>query len=60
MFQAGTFLMGTKKPIIVPDGEGPARRVTVDSFWMDIYEASNAEFELFVNSTGYVTEVSVR
>ena len=26
-------------------------------FWMDIYETSNAEFELFVNSTGYVTEV---
>ena len=28
----------------------------MDQFWFDIHEVSNLEFELFVNSTGYVTE----
>lgn len=52
-----TFVMGSDKPLIVADGEGPARRVTVDTFWMDVHEVSNAEFGRFVNATGYVTEV---
>ena len=51
------FTMGTDKPFLPMDGEGPAREVKVGSFYMDIYEVSNAEFELFVNNTGYVTEV---
>lgn len=55
--KGGRFTMGTDKPFLPMDGEGPAREVKVDSFYMDIYEASNAEFELFVNSTGHVTEV---
>lgn len=49
--------MGTQEPEIQQDGEGPARRVHVDSFHMDQYEVSNLEFERFVNSTGYITEV---
>ena len=53
----GSFTMGTDQPGIYMDGEHPARKVTVSSFWMDVHEVSNAEFELFVNSTGYVTEV---
>ncbi|ELU03164.1 hypothetical protein CAPTEDRAFT_155214 [Capitella teleta] len=52
----GSFMMGTNNPIIPPDGEGPARRVHITGFWYDVYETSNAEFELFVNSTGYKTE----
>ena len=52
-----TFLMGSEKPIITADGEGPARNVTVDTFWMDVHEVSNAEFKIFVDATGYVTEV---
>lgn len=55
--KGGKFTMGTDKPFLPMDGEGPAREVKVDSFYMDIYEASNAEFELFVNSTGHITEV---
>ena len=55
--KGGKFIMGTDKPFLPMDGEGPAREVKVNSFYMDIYEVSNAEFELFVNSTGYVTEV---
>lgn len=54
---AGVFTMGTDDPQIKQDGEAPARRVTVDAFYMDAYEVSNADFEKFVNSTGYLTEV---
>ncbi|KAM6170563.1 formylglycine-generating enzyme [Rhynchocyon petersi] len=53
---AGVFTMGTDDPQIQQDGEAPARRVTIDAFYMDAYEVSNAEFEKFVNSTGYLTE----
>lgn len=49
--------MGTDEPEIQQDGEWPARRVHVSQFYMDWYEVSNAEFEKFVNATGYVTEV---
>ena len=54
----GTFHMGTDKPVFIADGEGPARKVTVDPFYMDKYEVSNSEFENFVNQTGYKTEVA--
>lgn len=49
--------MGTREPEIQQDGEGPARRVHVDSFYMDQFEVSNEDFQRFVNSTGYITEV---
>uniref|UniRef100_A0A8C3L8H3 Sulfatase modifying factor 1 n=1 Tax=Chrysolophus pictus TaxID=9089 RepID=A0A8C3L8H3_CHRPC len=52
----GVFTMGTDEPEIQQDGEWPARRVHVNSFYMDQYEVSNQEFERFVNSTGYLTE----
>lgn len=54
---AGVFTMGTDDPQIKQDGEAPARRVTLDAFYMDAYEVSNSDFERFVNATGYVTEV---
>ena len=53
-----TFTMGSDKPIIRADGEGPARHVTVSTFWMDVHEVSNTEFKKFIDATGYVTEVS--
>lgn len=56
LIKGGKFAMGTNKPFLPMDGEGPAREVKINSFYMDIYETSNAEFELFVNNTGYVTE----
>jgi sulfatase modifying factor 1 len=47
-----TFLMGS-------DGhypeEAPARKVTVDGFWMDTGPVTNEEFARFVRKTGYVT-----
>ncbi|KAG8516856.1 Formylglycine-generating enzyme [Galemys pyrenaicus] len=53
---AGVFTMGTDEPQIKQDGEAPARRVAMDAFYMDAYEVSNADFEKFVNATGYLTE----
>jgi sulfatase modifying factor 1 len=33
--------------------EGPPRRVSVQGFWMDAHEVTNAQFTSFVKSTGY-------
>ncbi len=33
----------------------PVHRVYVDGFWMDATEVTNAQFEMFVRATGYVT-----
>lgn len=49
--------IGTDEPQIMADGEHPKRTVYVNSFYLDVHEVSNAEFELFVKATGYVTEV---
>lgn len=54
--ERGTFTMGTNDPIFPVDGENPARKVTVDSFYLDKHEVSNAEFQRFVEETNYVTE----
>ena len=35
--------------------EYPKHKVTVDSFYMDITEVTNAQFAAFVKSTGYIT-----
>ena len=48
----GTFRMGSDEHY--PE-EAPARRVTVDGFWIDRHAVTNREFERFVRKTGYVT-----
>lgn len=53
----GKFVMGTNDPVFTADGEQPARWVEIDGFYMDVYEVSNAEFQLFVLANNYVTEV---
>lgn len=35
--------------------EAPAREVTVDGFWIQPYQVTNADYAEFVASTGYVT-----
>lgn len=50
----GTFDMGDSRG----DGfawERPVHPVTVDGFYMDIYEVTNAQWQAFVDATGYVT-----
>lgn len=54
--KGGTFTMGTDDPKIPYDGEAPARQVTLDDFYFDVYETSNAEFDRFVHDVGYMTE----
>lgn len=54
----GDFLMGTDDPGIPQDGEAPQRLVHVDSFYMDVLEVTNQQFQSFTKATGYVTEVS--
>lgn len=35
--------------------EGPVREATVEGFWMQTHQVSNADFAAFVEATGYVT-----
>ncbi|WP_235892374.1 formylglycine-generating enzyme family protein [Mycolicibacterium hodleri] len=35
--------------------EGPTREVTVDGFWMQTHQVTNADFAAFVDATGYLT-----
>lgn len=56
LISGGAFVMGTDSPGIPADGESPQRSVHVDSFYMDVQEVTNWQFEKFVNATGYVTE----
>ena len=50
------FTMGTNRPIFVADGESPSREVTLESFYLDITEVSNIDFQRFVKATRYVSE----
>ena len=49
----GTYWMGCDD-CGMPD-TGPVHLVTVDGFWMDRTEVTNAQFAAFVKATGYVT-----
>ncbi|MBS2026704.1 MAG: formylglycine-generating enzyme family protein [Deltaproteobacteria bacterium] len=49
----GNFWMGTSDEHM-PDTQ-PLHRVTVDGFWMDTTVVTNARFDQFVKTTGYVT-----
>jgi formylglycine-generating enzyme required for sulfatase activity len=49
----GTFWMGSDDPRF-PDAS-PVHQVQLDGFWIDRTDVTNAEFEKFVNATGYVT-----
>jgi formylglycine-generating enzyme len=35
--------------------EGPVHQVSVDGFWIQPHQVTNAQFEAFVDATGYVT-----
>ncbi|SHF76357.1 Formylglycine-generating enzyme, required for sulfatase activity, contains SUMF1/FGE domain [Salegentibacter echinorum] len=52
----GTFIQGARaEDEMAMKHEKPAHQVTVDGFFMDITEVTNAEFREFVEATGYVT-----
>lgn len=53
----GKFMMGTNDKEGFPaDGEGPVRKIEVDSFYMDRSTVTNAAFNEFIEETGYQTE----
>lgn len=54
MIPGGGFLMGAADDEGRPDEYKP-HKVTLDSFWMDATEVTNAQFGKFVDATGYVT-----
>mmetsp|Transcript_2199 Transcript_2199/g.2912 ORF Transcript_2199/g.2912 Transcript_2199/m.2912 type:complete len:374 (-) Transcript_2199:236-1357(-) len=54
---AGEFRMGSDRPKILGDGEGPSRLVRLSrGFEIDMYETTNEDFAEFIKVTGYETE----
>jgi formylglycine-generating enzyme required for sulfatase activity len=51
----GVFTMGSSTDTGHAD-EGPVHGVCLSGFYMDKYEITNAQFEKFVEATGYVTD----
>lgn len=49
---AQVFIMGNDKGSEI---EGPAHKVKLDAFYMDIYEVTNGEYRTFLKKTGYST-----
>lgn len=54
--QAGRALVGTDRPLLPGDGEGPARRVSVAAYRIDPFAVSNRRFAAFVEATGHRTD----
>ena len=50
---SGSFIKGAAP--VYPE-ERPSLRVNVDTFWIQTHEVTNAQFALFIDETGYVTE----
>ncbi len=55
-FPAAIAFVGTDRPIIRFDGEGPRRAVRVKSFALETTAVTNDRFSQFVADTGYITE----
>lgn len=53
---AGRYVVGTDKPWLPEDGEGPARPVDLPEFRIGACAVRVREFAEFVESTGYVTD----
>lgn len=52
----GKYLMGAiENDTLARPDERPRHLVTVDGFWMDETEVTNAQFRTFVEATGYLT-----
>src|SRR3974390_2214452 len=55
--EPGRFKMGSEAFRIE---EAPVHDVTVDGFWIDSHDVTNAQFDRFVRATGYVTRAERR
>lgn len=54
LIPGGNFSMGGDNEQAAAD-EYPKHNVTVESFYMDVIEVTNAQFKKFVTATGYIT-----
>ncbi|GHA25020.1 hypothetical protein GCM10007989_20860 [Devosia pacifica] len=52
----GKSFVGTNAPVVLVDGEGPERAVTLYDFALEATTVTNARFAGFAAATGYVTE----
>ena len=52
----GESFVGTDKPVLVGDGEGPERPVVLNDFYLEAETVTNHRFADFVSATGYVTD----
>ncbi|MDR7131963.1 formylglycine-generating enzyme required for sulfatase activity [Algoriphagus sp. 4150] len=50
----GKFVMGTNE-VEAYSAEKPAVDLSVKGFWMDIHEVTNAQYQRFIDETGYIT-----
>lgn len=56
LFPASRSFVGTDRPMIAEDGEGPRRQVKLAAFELENTTVTNARFAQFVAATGYVTD----
>ena len=57
LLDGGSFLMGSEDAdSISGDGEGPVRKIELDSFYLDRAPVTNQQFGEFIRATGYKTE----
>lgn len=59
LISGSKFEMGTNKPVFPSDHEGPARNISMISFYLDKYEVSNEKFSKFISETGYKSEAEI-
>jgi formylglycine-generating enzyme len=59
LIPGNTFTMGARETQFSRKDEFPKHQVIVDSFYMDIHPVTNAQFRLFVESTGYITTAEI-
>jgi sulfatase modifying factor 1 len=54
--KGGETFVGTHKPVLRADGEGPERKVTLSDFFLEAQTVTVRRFGEFVAATGYITE----
>lgn len=54
--KGGESFVGTDDPVISGDGEGPARKILLQDFYLEVETVTVRRFAGFVQATGYVTE----
>jgi formylglycine-generating enzyme required for sulfatase activity len=46
---AGAYTVGAESPYA---NQAPAQEITLNEYWIDVFEVTNAQYEVFVNETG--------